>query len=144
MKRLPRWVPIDLGGPAVIDCHGPESQLCAVERPGMCVVGAARVRDGSATATPGTSATTKHQLRLATSRSAAVRCDLSLGNIHSCAVLSDGAVRCWGGNVRPASWVTPMRSPFGANLGDDETPDTMRSCSTWDKPVIRVAAGGRA
>jgi alpha-tubulin suppressor-like RCC1 family protein len=66
--------------------------------------------------------------------------ELSLGNAHSCAVLSGGAVRCWGSHLQ-SQLGYPDAAPVGANLGDDETPDTMPALDLG-QPAVRIAAGG--
>jgi alpha-tubulin suppressor-like RCC1 family protein len=63
--------------------------------------------------------------------------DLALGDFHSCAVLSDGAVRCWGGNdagqLGDGTW-----GP-GTSLLDEpaELPSTVR----FDARVLQVVGG---
>jgi alpha-tubulin suppressor-like RCC1 family protein len=65
---------------------------------------------------------------------------LSLGGVHSCAVLSDGAVRCWGtnGQLRLGQ---PREAVFGSHLGDAEAPDSAPILDLG-QPAIAVAAGG--
>jgi len=61
---------------------------------------------------------------------------LSAGEFHTCALLDDGAVRCWGfgGNGRLGSART-------ASIGDDETPDSAEPVSLG-RPAVSVSAGG--
>lgn len=61
---------------------------------------------------------------------------LSAGEFHTCAVLDNGTVRCWGfgGNGRLGTAGT-------ASIGDDETPDTI-SPVDLGRPAVAVSAGG--
>ncbi len=59
---------------------------------------------------------------------------LSLGNAHTCVVLSDGAVRCWGNNS------SSQLGQGDTAVGDDETPDTLPVLDLG-QPALQVAAG---
>ncbi len=62
------------------------------------------------------------------------------GENHSCALLDDGTVRCWGDN---ADGVLGLAKSWGQlpQLGDDEKPSTEAPVKVG-KPVLQLAAGG--
>jgi alpha-tubulin suppressor-like RCC1 family protein len=65
---------------------------------------------------------------------------LSLGITHSCAVLSEGAVHCWGTNSQ-LRLGQPREGVFGSHLGDTEAPDSAPVLDLG-RPASQVAAGG--
>ncbi|MDQ6804835.1 MAG: RCC1 domain-containing protein [Actinomycetota bacterium] len=79
-------------------------------------------------------------VRLGPGRSAVA---ISAGGAHTCAVLDDGSVRCWGfggdgelgyGNNQPGS--------TGNNVGDDETPDTLPPVNLGPgRTAVAISAG---
>jgi len=61
--------------------------------------------------------------------------ELAVGERHSCAVLRDGGLRCWGWNqYGQVGWF------LGGNLGDDETPASKGDIRIGGK-VVHVALG---
>lgn len=56
---------------------------------------------------------------------------VALGGIHSCAIVQDGSVRCWGGNV-----YGHLGQGNTARVGDDETPAAV--------PPVDIGPGRRA
>ncbi|MGI8945882.1 MAG: hypothetical protein ACR2GL_06560 [Thermoleophilaceae bacterium] len=64
---------------------------------------------------------------------------ISAGGAHTCALLDDGSVRCWG-------FATRGRLGYAAadDIGDDETPGSVGPVDLDpDSPAVAIAAGGR-
>lgn len=62
--------------------------------------------------------------------------DLNLGVTHSCAIIDDGTLRCWGRN-----FYGPLGLGDTDDLGDDEHPDSVGPALAGTA-VVEVAAGG--
>jgi len=60
---------------------------------------------------------------------------IAAGTSHTCALLVDGAVRCWGSNYRCA-----LGEPGGETIGDDETPASVGDIEIGG-PALQVAVG---
>jgi alpha-tubulin suppressor-like RCC1 family protein len=129
--------PVDLGGTAVFIAAG-QSHSCAILSTGelSCWGGGGGLLGYGHTRAIGDDETPASAGSVQVGGTAA---DLSLGRAHSCVILSDGAVRCWGNN-RYQQIGHPDGSPFGTTLGDRETPDTAPVLH-FGQPVLRVAAG---
>ena len=58
------------------------------------------------------------------------------GWLHNCALLDNGAVRCWG-------WGVAGQLGYGntENMGDDETPASAGTVNVGDGSVVHIAAG---
>jgi len=61
---------------------------------------------------------------------------LAAGDLHTCALLADGAVRCWGTNA-----FGTLGYPAAGNIGDDETPAAAGPVDVGG-PVSAIAAHG--
>jgi alpha-tubulin suppressor-like RCC1 family protein len=60
---------------------------------------------------------------------------LAAGDAHTCALLESGAVRCWG-----AGEGNRLGYGHDDNVGDDETPDSVKAIA-FDLPATQIAAG---
>ena len=71
---------------------------------------------------------------------------ISAGDRHTCAVLDDGSVRCWGHNNHGElgyGTVNPFGSPTATDIGDNETPGSVAPVSLGDARSARaISAGG--
>jgi alpha-tubulin suppressor-like RCC1 family protein len=70
---------------------------------------------------------------------------ITAGRAHSCAILDDAAVRCWGfafdGRIGyPDLAPDPINGPRPANVGDDETPGSLPPVSVG-APATAISAG---
>jgi hypothetical protein len=62
---------------------------------------------------------------------------ISAGDDHTCAVLDNGAVRCWGSNSDGQ-----LGYPSTGNVGDDETPDSLGPVDIGSgRTAVAIAAG---
>jgi alpha-tubulin suppressor-like RCC1 family protein len=62
---------------------------------------------------------------------------ISAGDDHTCAVLDNGAVRCWGSNSDGQ-----LGYPSTGNVGDDETPDSVGPVAIGSgRTAVAIAAG---
>jgi len=62
--------------------------------------------------------------------------EIAAGGFHTCALLEDGAVRCWGQNTNGATG-----HPDWETIGDDETPASAGDIDLGEK-AIQITAGG--
>ena len=65
---------------------------------------------------------------------------ISVGNTHACALLSDGTVSCWGKNLFGELGYGDLH-----NIGDDELPSSVNAISVTSTPgvtVTQISAGG--
>ena len=62
---------------------------------------------------------------------------IAMGYSHACALLADGAVRCWGRNERGQ-----LGYGHTNNIGDDESPASAGNVNVGGT-VAQIAAGGR-
>ena len=58
---------------------------------------------------------------------------ISLGDAHTCAVLDDGTLRCWGAGLDGR-----LGTGSSANIGDNETPDKVGPVHLFDVPPVAV------
>lgn len=70
---------------------------------------------------------------------------LAAGNHYTCAVMQDGALRCWGSNAfgKLGLGVGLDESAQPIHIGDDEPPSSVEPISLAGGPVIQVAAQSR-
>lgn len=69
--------------------------------------------------------------------------DLALGNVHSCAILDDGSVRCWGTNDtgRGGQAIPYQQNP---SIGDNETPGSLGPVDLGPGRIATAIAAGDA
>ncbi len=128
--------PVDLGGRAAVATTSGSDHSCALLQFGQISCWGSNALgqlghgpEAAVGATPGT-----YQVALGVGRSATA---VSAGSSHTCAVLDDGNVRCWGYNVAGQLGYADTSE----NIGDDEIPAAAGPVDLAGRRAIAIAAG---